>query len=89
MKIGESRVGCCAFPICCRLQRSSCTSLRHGVREYINREAAPLTIGMDPLRPEEIRSRLLLPPPVKARPHCPRRRLGFTAKSGILGLVVD
>ncbi len=32
--------------------------LRHGVREYINREAAPLILGMDPLRPEEIRTRL-------------------------------
>ena len=32
--------------------------LRHGIREYINREAAPVIVGMDPLRPEEIRNRL-------------------------------
>jgi L-rhamnonate dehydratase len=32
--------------------------LRHGIREFINREAAPVITGMDPLRPEEIRKRL-------------------------------
>ena len=32
--------------------------LRHGIREYINREAAPVIVGMDPLRPEEVRNRL-------------------------------
>src|SRR5688500_11867033 len=33
--------------------------LRHGVRDYINREAAPAIVGMDALRPEEIRTHLL------------------------------
>ena len=32
--------------------------LRHGIREYINREAAPVITGMDALRPEEVRNRL-------------------------------
>lgn len=32
--------------------------LRHGIREFINREAAPVVVGMDPLRPEEVRNRL-------------------------------
>jgi L-alanine-DL-glutamate epimerase-like enolase superfamily enzyme len=32
--------------------------LRHGIREYINREAAPVIVGMDALRPEEVRNRL-------------------------------
>ena len=32
--------------------------LRHSIREYINREAASAIIGMDPLRGEEIRTRL-------------------------------
>ena len=32
--------------------------LRHGIREYINREAAPVIAGMDALRPEEVRNRL-------------------------------
>jgi L-alanine-DL-glutamate epimerase-like enolase superfamily enzyme len=32
--------------------------MRHGIREYINREAAPVIVGMDPLRPEEVRNRL-------------------------------
>ena len=34
--------------------------MKHGIREYINREAAPAIVGMDPLRPEEIRTRLQL-----------------------------
>jgi L-alanine-DL-glutamate epimerase-like enolase superfamily enzyme len=32
--------------------------LRHGIREFINREAAPVIVGMDALRPEEVRNRL-------------------------------
>ena len=32
---------------------------KYSIREYINREAAPLMIGMDPLRAEDIRTRLL------------------------------
>ncbi len=32
--------------------------MRFGIREYINREAAPVIAGMDPLRPEEIRNKL-------------------------------
>jgi L-alanine-DL-glutamate epimerase-like enolase superfamily enzyme len=32
--------------------------LRHGIREFINREAAPVLVGMDALRPEEVRNRL-------------------------------
>ena len=32
--------------------------LRHGIREFINREAAPAIEGMDPLRPEEVRNKL-------------------------------
>ena len=32
--------------------------LRHGIREYINREAAAVIVGMDALRPEEVRNRL-------------------------------
>src|SRR5688500_10457882 len=32
----------------------------HGVREFINREAAPAVHGMDALRPEEIRNKLFL-----------------------------
>jgi L-alanine-DL-glutamate epimerase-like enolase superfamily enzyme len=32
--------------------------MRFGIREYINREAAPIVKGMDPLRPEEIRNKL-------------------------------
>ena len=32
--------------------------LRHGIREYINREAAPQIVGMDALRTEEVRNRL-------------------------------
>jgi L-alanine-DL-glutamate epimerase-like enolase superfamily enzyme len=34
--------------------------MSHGLREFINREAAPLIQGMDALRPEEIRNKLLL-----------------------------
>ena len=34
--------------------------MRHGVREFINREAAPAIGGMDALRPEEIRNKLFL-----------------------------
>lgn len=32
--------------------------LKYGIREYINREAAPAIEGMDPLRPEEVRTKL-------------------------------
>jgi L-rhamnonate dehydratase len=32
--------------------------LKYGIREFINREAAPVIEGMDALRPEEIRTRL-------------------------------
>jgi L-alanine-DL-glutamate epimerase-like enolase superfamily enzyme len=32
--------------------------LRYGIREFINREAAPVIAGMDPLRPEEVRNKL-------------------------------
>lgn len=32
--------------------------LKHGIREFINREAAPVLAGLDPLRPEEVRKRL-------------------------------
>ncbi|MBI3919659.1 MAG: mandelate racemase/muconate lactonizing enzyme family protein [Betaproteobacteria bacterium] len=32
--------------------------LRHGIREFINREVAPVIVGMDALRPEEVRNRL-------------------------------
>ncbi|MBX3662814.1 MAG: mandelate racemase/muconate lactonizing enzyme family protein [Burkholderiales bacterium] len=32
--------------------------MRFGVREYINREAAPVVQGMDAMRPEEIRNRV-------------------------------
>jgi L-rhamnonate dehydratase len=32
--------------------------LRHGIREFINREAAPQIVGMDALRTEEVRNRL-------------------------------
>ena len=32
--------------------------MKYGIREFINREAAPVIEGMDPLRPEEIRNRL-------------------------------
>lgn len=34
--------------------------MRHGIREFVNREAAPLLAGMDPLRPEEVRKKLFL-----------------------------
>ena len=33
--------------------------MRFGVREYINREAAPVVQGMDPMRTEEIRNKVL------------------------------
>lgn len=33
--------------------------LKQGIREFINREAGPAIEGMDPLRPEDIRARLL------------------------------
>jgi L-talarate/galactarate dehydratase len=32
--------------------------LKYGIREFINREAAPVVEGMDPMRPELIRTRL-------------------------------
>jgi L-rhamnonate dehydratase len=32
--------------------------LKHGIREFINIEAAPVLVGMDAMRPEEIRHRL-------------------------------
>jgi L-alanine-DL-glutamate epimerase-like enolase superfamily enzyme len=32
--------------------------LKYGIREYINREAAPAIEGMDPLRPEAVRTKL-------------------------------
>lgn len=32
--------------------------LKHGIREFINREAAPVIQGMDPIRTEEVRQRL-------------------------------
>ena len=32
--------------------------LKYGLREFINREVAPVARGMDPLRPEEIRTRV-------------------------------
>lgn len=32
--------------------------LKYGIREYINREAQPAIEGMDPLRPEEVRTKL-------------------------------
>ena len=34
--------------------------LKHGIREYINRDAAPAIVGMNPLHHEEIRTRLIL-----------------------------
>jgi L-alanine-DL-glutamate epimerase-like enolase superfamily enzyme len=34
--------------------------LKHGIREFINREAAPVLIGLDAMRPEEVRKRLFL-----------------------------
>src|SRR5688572_910376 len=33
--------------------------MKHGVRDYINREAATLLKGMDAMRPEDIRRQLL------------------------------
>ena len=39
--------------------------LRHGIREFINREAAPVIEGMDALRPEEVRTKLFWAPPRK------------------------
>ena len=32
--------------------------MRFGIKEYINREAAPVIKGMDPMRPEEIRNKV-------------------------------
>ena len=32
--------------------------LKHGIREFINREAAPVLEGLDAMRPEEVRRRL-------------------------------
>ena len=32
--------------------------LKHGIREFINREAAPVIRGLDAMRPEEVRKRL-------------------------------
>jgi len=32
--------------------------LKHGIREFINREAAPVLQGLDPIRTEEVRQRL-------------------------------
>jgi len=32
--------------------------LKYGIREFIRREAAPVLLGMDPLRPEEVRTKL-------------------------------
>src|SRR5450756_1831707 len=32
--------------------------MKYGIREYINREAAPAIEGMDPLRPEAVRTKL-------------------------------
>lgn len=32
--------------------------LKYGIRDFINREAAPAIEGMDPLRPEEVRTKL-------------------------------
>jgi L-rhamnonate dehydratase len=32
--------------------------MKYGIREFINREVAPVIEGMDPLRPEEIRTKL-------------------------------
>jgi L-alanine-DL-glutamate epimerase-like enolase superfamily enzyme len=32
--------------------------LKHGIREFINREAAPVIEGLDPMRPEDVRKRL-------------------------------
>ncbi len=34
----------------------STSPMRHGVREYVNREAGPMMIGMDASRPEEVRN---------------------------------
>ena len=32
--------------------------LKHGIREFVNREAAPVIEGLDPMRTEEVRKRL-------------------------------
>jgi len=32
--------------------------MKYGIKEFINREAAPAIIGLDPMRPEDVRTRL-------------------------------
>lgn len=39
--------------------RAGSYPLKHGIREFINRDVAPVIQGMDPMRTEDVRGRLL------------------------------